>query len=270
MGLSIQHAFSGAGEKKIGKYFLDGYIEWESNDELVTTGYEYFGCRFHSCPFNCGTASVQTEEQRVNEIARIEYLDRVLTRLKVIYGCQWKKIKESLRKKNEKIESKVCSFLTRPSVLESEILEAVKSESFYGLLRVDISTPSEVIQKYRKMNFPLIFNHLDITEDLLSPEMLKLAQDRNYDFPRSAKTLTWNAKGFIACTPLLRFYMELGMEISNLQWALQYEKACPFSDFVNSLVEVRIAAKKDGNGPLGDRAKFVLNSAVGEYSLSPC
>ena len=170
-----------------------------------------------------------------------------------------------LRTNNEKIESKLCSFLTRSSVSESEILDSIRSGSFYGIVRVDLSTPPEIIKKYEKMNFPLIFNTLDITEDLLSPEMLELAKERNTDFPKPAKTLTWNSQGFIACTPLLRFYMEIGMEVSNLQWALQYEAASPFADFVNSLVEVRIAAKESNNGPLGDRSKFCLNSAVGYF-----
>ena len=37
----IQHAFNGRGEKQIGKYLLDGYVEWETEDGHVWIGYEY-------------------------------------------------------------------------------------------------------------------------------------------------------------------------------------------------------------------------------------
>lgn len=267
--LSIQHAFNGKGEKRIGKYFLDGYIEWDTPDGHVACGYEYRGCRFHRCPHNCDTVSIQTDEEYKKEQERMDYLRRILTNVYVIYGCEWKKLKRRLKDDKQKIESDICSFLTRESVSETEILDAVRRGEFYGLVRADICTPDHVIEKYGKLNFPLIFNNLEITEDLLSPETLRHAEERKIKFPVTAKTLTWNAEGYIGCTPLLQFYMELGMEIKNIQWALQYQKATPFGNFVKAMVDVRVAAKKNKNGPAGDRAKFVLNSSVGKLFKYP-
>ena len=58
----IQHAFN-LGEKKIGNFFLDGYVEWGSGEDQVKIGFEFYGCRFHRCPLNCGIESVQTDEE---------------------------------------------------------------------------------------------------------------------------------------------------------------------------------------------------------------
>ena len=263
----IQHAFNGRGEKKIGNYYLDGYVEYEASDEHVWIGYEFMGCRFHQCPFDCGTKCVQTDEEYEKEQDRIAFLRRNLNRLVVIYGCEWEKLKEKIRIKekqnNERIlVSRISQFLSQPSVTETEILNAVAQGTFYGIICLDITTPVDVIEKYKNLNFPFIFHSLPVTENLLSPETLEMAKARNIKFPVMAKTLTWNSSGFIGCTPLLRFYLSLGMKLANVQWAIQYQAGAPFSDFVDSLVNVRINAMENGNGPLGDRAKFVLNSAV--------
>lgn len=274
---SIQHAFNGRGEKKVGNYYLDGYVEWETTDgDHVWVGYEFMGCRYHRCPFNCGTKCLQTDEEYDKELDRIAFLRRNLNRLVVIYGCEWEKLKEKIKaqeqKHNKKIlVSRISQFLSQPSVSENEILDAVAQGTFYGIICLDITTPAEVIAKYKNLNFPFIFNSLQVTEDLLSPDTLELAMARGIQFPVMAKTLTWNSTGFIACTPLLRFYLDLGMKLGNVQWAIQYQAGAPFSDFVDSLVNVRIKAMENGNGPLGDRAKFVLNSAVArDNNISMC
>lgn len=263
----IQHAYNGRGEKKIGNYSLDGYVEWETQDGHVWIGYEYMGCRFHKCPFDCGTYSVQTEEECEKEQERLHFLRRNLTRLVIIYGCEWKKLKTKIKQKETEqmrkiLTSRISQFLSHPSVTEEEILGAVTEGEFYGILCLDISTPPEVIEKYQYLNFPFIFNNLEVTEEMLSSETLELAKDRLVKFPVNAKTLTWNSTGFIGCTPLLEFYIKLGMKLSNVRWALQYQRGAPFSDFVNSLVDVRISAIDSDNKALGERAKFVLNSAV--------
>ena len=264
---SIQHAFNGRGEKKIGNYYLDGYVEWETEGGHAWIGYEFMGCRFHQCPFNCGTKSLQTDEQYEKEQDRIDFLRRNLTRLVIIYECEWEKLKKKIRAKEQKYNTKILvsnisQFLSQPSVNETEILDAVAKGTFYGIICLDLTTPTNVIEKYKNLNFPFIFNSLAVTEDLLSGETARMAKDRNIKFPVISKTLTWNSSGFIACTPLLRFYLELGMKAENIRWAIQYQAGAPFSDFVDSLVNVRIDAMEKGNGPLGDRAKFVLNSAV--------
>ena len=263
----IQHAFNGRGEKKIGNYHLDGFVEWETSDGHVWIGYEFMGCRFHQCPFNCGTTCLQTDEEYEKEQDRIAFLHRNLTRLVVIYECEWVKLKEKLREQEKKLKRKILTstisqFLSQPSVKEDEILNAVAEGTFYGLICLDITTPPDVIEKYKQLNFPFIFHDVAVSENLLNPETLAMATERKVKFPVTAKTLTWNSTGFIGCTPLLQFYLSLGMKLGNVRWAIQYQKGAPFSEFVNSLVNVRIAAIESNNGSLADRAKFVLNSAV--------
>lgn len=261
--VGIQHAFNSMGEKKIGQYYLDGYVEWESDEGLVTIGYEFNGCRFHRCPHKCGVVSVQTDEEYSKQKEKEAKLKRILTALKTIQGCEWERRKKVFLRRGYMIKSNVSKFLGRKSISEMEILNAVRDGAFYGICRVDIETPNEVAEKYRKLNFPLIFHNVEITEEHLEPELAEQAKLKGIKFPVKSKSLSWNAKGYIGSTPLLQFYMQIGMKITNLQWAIEYQSAQPFKHFVSSLVEERIEATIAGNAPRGDRAKLVLNSAVG-------
>ena len=271
MSPGIQHAFNSLGEKQIKTYFVDGYVEWELTDangqttQVVRVAYEYFGCRFHRCPHNCGTESRQSDEEYEKEQKRLAELKRICSIVKIKYGCQWKAQKREMREKGESFGTKVSTFLMRESVAESEILDAIREGRFYGVAKVDIQTPEEISKKYEHLNFPLIFNSPEITEDMLTPEQLQMVKSRKEEFPLRPKTLTWNARGYVGCTPLLKFYMELGMKVTNIQWALEYQSEKPFEGFVNKMVDERISASQNKNGPKGDRAKFVLNSAVGKY-----
>ena len=59
------------------------------------------------------------------------------------------------------------------------------------------------------------------------------------------------------------------MKAHSLSWAIQYIEGSPFSKFVKDMVEISIAAYGN-NGPLGDRAKFTLNSCVGRFGSVLC
>lgn len=233
---------------------------------MIRIGYEYLGCRFHQCPHDCGVQSVQTKEDQIKEKERMDFVRRHLDSLITIYGCEWSRKKADMWAHGETIESPISQFLGRKTIGEHEILKGIENGSFFGIAKVDIETPQEVIERYRKLNFPLIFRYLEISEDMLPPDILKEARDRKKEFPLKAKTLCWNAIGFVGCTPLLKFYASLGMKISNLQWALEYESGKPFRPFVDELVEERIKALKENDETRGDRAKFVLNSAVGKQT----
>ena len=72
-------------------------------------------------------------------------------------------------------------------------------------------------------------------------------------------TQTFNAEQILITTETARFYFDIGMEISNLTWALEFEKDRPFADFVNQITEERKKATRAGNKPLQNIWKLVMN-----------
>lgn len=102
---------------------------------------------------------------------------------------------------------------------------------------------------------------------MLHPEILKRAKEQGRTFPYETRTLTWAADELVVVTPLLRRYLQLGLKIKKIHYAIQYAPTKPFRRFVDDLVEVRI--KSVGTNPAkGDRAKYALNSAIGKFGLN--
>ena len=156
-------------------------------------------------------------------------------------------------------------FLNEEKVTEEKIIAKIRDGQFYGLIRADVTTPPEVIAELEHLNFPFIFRKCEATEEMLSPNMQRLARECKKTFPKETRTLTWNAEDLILTTTMVDFYLKLGMIVSNIRWAVQYYPSKPFEDFVDGMVKIRIEALKTDNAPLGDRAKFCLNSCVGRF-----
>ena len=186
-------------------------------------------------------------------------IEGAVDKLVVMRSCQWKEKKAEIN-----FQSKLSKFIGKSKISEKDILENVESGEFFGLVKVDIYSPEDVIKKYEHLNFPFIFNKISVSEDMLCDKVLELSKAAKRTFPQEALTLTYNAKNIILATPLLKFYLSLGMKVSNLDWAMQYIPTKPFQPFVKEMVDVRIRSFGT-NAPLGDRAKFTLNSAVGRF-----
>lgn len=168
-------------------------------------------------------------------------------------SCEWLELKKQIS-----YHSSLSSFIGKKKITGKQLLDAVQLNDFFGVIKVDLKSPQTLIDKYKFINFPFIFNPVTITEDMVSPEMLKRAKNNGRKFPYSCMTLTYNAENFIATTPLLQFYLSIGMQVTKIHWAIEYIPSKPFSNFVKEMVEIRIQSA-GSNAPLGDRFCDYLN-----------
>ena len=267
-GAEIRHAFN-YGEVKVAGYSVDGFLSIDNDDDTTfTVAYQYYGCYWHFCPNQCrksrATLADAQEDKRIEGLISRE-VDRVIIKR----SCEWELERQVMpvtykspdycflgRERNQTIEKKIT---------EELLLENIRTGNFYGMIRADVRTPPNIIAKYEHMNFPLIFRKCLITEDMLGPKMKELANIGKKEFPKETRTLTWNASDIILTTPTVKQYLQLGMEISGIQWAVEYKPTKPFTNFVEGMVRIRIDAEKTGNKPRGERAKFCLNSCVGRF-----
>ena len=93
-------------------------------------------------------------------------------------------------------------------------------------------------------------------------------QKENRKFPQNVLTLAHNADEILIISPLLKFYIELGLTVDKVYYCIQYLENTPFKSFVDQLVDIRVSSVETNNPALGDRAKFCLNSAVGKFGLN--
>ena len=134
-------------------------------------------------------------------------------------------------------------------------------------MKVDIFTPVHIQAKYKNINFPFIFGRIEVTPEMLDQKVLNSAKKLNRKFPNTCKSMKYNAKNIILTTPLLKFYLSLGLEVANVHWAMQFLSGQrPFRRFIDEMVKIRISAVGH-NKPLGDRAKFTMNSCIGKVQL---
>ena len=143
---------------------------------------------------------------------------------------------------------------------------AIKNDVFFGIAKVDLEAPEETIKRWEHLDFPFIFRSTLVKAEMLSEKMLSLATEQRRKFPCQALCLTWNAENFLGITPLLKFYLEIGITISKIHYAVNYTRGRPFNKFIEEMVAIRVAAEKPPvNKPLGQRAKFTLNSMAGRF-----
>ena len=95
---------------------------------------------------------------------------------------------------------------------------------------------------------------------MIPPEYKRIMTEQGRKFDDcSVLSQTFNASQLLITTEMAVFYHELGVELSNLTMALEFEKDYPFSNFVNTVTEERKKATRAGNKPLQDIFKLVMN-----------
>ena len=140
------------------------------------------------------------------------------------------------------------------------MLSGIKSGELFGFLVADVKTPPEILAKIKNLNFPPIIKRGEIDEDMVSSYMLGRCRARNKKFPQKTLLQTYNADQLLIYTPTAQFYMNLGLEISNVSKFIQFLPTKPLEDFVQKITKGRIDAEKSGNKSLGLAYKIIGNS----------
>ena len=111
-----------------------------------------------------------------------------------------------------------------------------------------------------KVKFPPIICHLNIDPEMIHTEYKQKMTNQGRQFDNlSSLTQTFHANQVMITTETAVFYHELGIELSNLTMAVEFEKDYPFADFVNQITEERKKATRMQNKPLQDIFKLVMN-----------
>ena len=252
------------------KSFVDTFIDPETQETKTRTfkpdGYafingihnyfEYDGCHFHKCELNCSTSRKSRRNKTRDDTARDAFY-RKTGILHKISSCTWLKQRKKLK---FPIHTSVFFHRRHMMITGAMILTKVRSGKFFGLIRVDLKSPPPVIQKFLKLNFPPIFQHMEIESHMIHPHYQNMIGGENRE--RKVLSQTFHAKQILLTTETARFYSEIGIEISNLTWAVEFEKDKPFAEFVQQKTDERKKATREGNKPLQNIWKLVMNRLV--------
>ena len=99
---------------------------------------------------------------------------------------------------------------------EQSLLEAIRTGEIYGFAVCDVKCPDPVLAKYKDFLFPPVIKHETITDDHVTGYMKRrvIEDQRKLDFKTVVQV--YNGEQLFLMTDIIQFYMEIGLEISNV------------------------------------------------------
>ena len=202
------------------KIIVDGMVKTPQ----ATFYLEYLGCRYHTCHL-CNTPCVKDSVQMDKEkLQALENIGHLIT----IRGCQWKRLRSRVKKR-----SPYSMFFYSSRISSTMILDSVRNGQFFGLLEVDIKTPPKIKMEFERINFATIFNKISPTKEMIGEKMLEVMKHYGSKFPiKPQLTLVYNAEHYLLTSEMLRYYLDLGMEVVNIHYCIEYQRSQPLRKFI--------------------------------------
>ena len=220
----------------------DGYLKVADNTEYF---FEYQGCHVHpDCPYNCNTKSILSEndirKRRITWERKKEYFDQPPRKILITQrSCIWAGEKHDL-------DLTSLPSTSMPRVLCNDnvdtLIEAIKNDEVFGFVVCDVSTPEELRASYGKFFFPPIFRHEDIDESMVSGYMMRRVKEEKRKLGSKTVLQCYNGEQLLVFTPLLKFYIEEGLVVSNVTQFIQYEPANFSKPFMDTVTKMRVEA----------------------------
>ncbi|EGF82114.1 hypothetical protein BATDEDRAFT_23425 [Batrachochytrium dendrobatidis JAM81] len=141
-----------------------------------------------------------------------------------------------------------------------DILKDVLDNTFFGMIECDIAVPEHLKEYFAGM--PLIFKNVEITcNDLSSDTTAHVKPD--YKSNRLVESMFGETMMF--ATKLLKWYLEHGLVVSNITFAVRYERKAHFKSFSEQVSnERRVRDTSPGYKLRGEMMKLMGNSSYGK------
>ena len=194
---------------------------------------------------------MQRQETFEEKLAFFRQIGELIT----IRGCEWRKLKKTIQPP----PNGLARIFNDDS--ESTLLEAIKTGEVFGFIIADVRTPNAIIEQHKRDGFvfPPVITRRTLTEDHLSPFMAQRYADEGRS-PAETVIQSYHGDQVFLLTSLVQFYLENGLQVSNITKFIQYQPGKALKPFVNKVTSMRIAATKDGDDSKGMVAKLTGNS----------
>jgi hypothetical protein len=239
-------------------------------DKTTNTVFQFHGCFWHGD--DCPAGTKQKEEERLKRQERTlrtsSYIRLCGHNLVVMWECQWKELKREKPEITQFLRSVVppipCGdwYVTYS---EQHILHLVRHGKLFGMVKCDIHVPEELKPYFSEMQ--PIFKHAEMSREHLGAPMKTYAERENIlRSPRRCLVGSFYATDILLSTPLLKWYLEKGLEVSKVHLVLQYTPVACFKEFGDAVTEARRQGdlNKGDDTILADTMKLLGNSGYGK------
>ena len=182
------------------------------------------GCCFHFFPSQEARASLSEEEmqrgvrKREHDELRRDYLRNKGYNIVEVWECKWwERVKEE-----ENVRNHVRKNIPFKLPMKQEsMLAKIRDGKMFGYVQCDLEVPDGL--KYKLSNFPPIFKNFNVSRADIGDYMREYAIENNLlKQPQRMLISSFKMENGTIITPLLNFYLSLGLKCTNIYRFVQY------------------------------------------------
>ena len=169
----------------------------------------------------------------------------------------------------------------KKTLTEKEIIDGVLQDKLFGMVEVDITVPKEWNTQGFKAPYNLspydyfsemcpLFCSVDINFEDIGEHMQEFAKKAGLSTkPRRLLVGGMRGEKMLIATPLLKWYLNHGMEVTKIYQVIEYNRMKCFQKFVKEVTEARRAGDEDKDlSIIADLNKLIGNSAYGSTIMN--
>ena len=158
----------------------------------------------------------------------------------------------------------ISPFRSQAKITCRDIEKAVLNGSLFGLVQCDIRVPEHLHDHFSEMT--PIFKNAEVSREDIGEFMESYANEKKLlSQPRKTLVGSYFGKNMILITPLLQWYLQHGLVITDIQQVIEYQPQRCFKTFGETVSEARRKGDEDpSKSILADTFKLLGNSAYGK------
>ena len=260
----IESFFTTGRQKKIDCFSVDGFCSH------CNTVFEAMGCFYHFCPCHELRPSLTEEEiqrgskKRQLDVLRQHYIQEKGFEVIEMWECEWWRLYKTTNTVKQHIRE---HFPYRRSLAAEQLLKEIKKEKLFGYVQCDIEAPEKL--KTNFANFPPIFKNTLVSKSDSGDLMINYAEEEKLlSQPRKMLISSFTLQNGTLITPLLLFYLQLGLVCTKIHHFVEYTPKKCFNTFVQSAVDARRQGDENPKSSVvAETMKLLANSSYGYQTM---
>ena len=149
---------------------------------------------------------------------------------------------------------------------QEPLLAKIRDGKMFGYVQCDLEVPDGL--KYKFSNFSPIFKNFNVSRADIGDYMREYAIENNLlKKPQRMFISSFKLENGSIITPLLTFYLSLGLKCTKIYRFVQYTPKKCFNNFVQSVVDARRAADENPDSSFVAETMKLLGNSSYEYQI---
>ena len=254
-------SFSTTGrQKKTESFSVDGFC---SHCNIVL---EAMGCFHHFCPCQELHPSLTEEDikrgsrrRELDELRRGYIKEKGFTVIEM-WEIEWWRLYKTTTNIKLHIGD---NFLYRRTLTEQQLLEGIKKGNLFGYVQCDIEVPKNLKENFA--NFLPVFKNILVSKNDIGDLMKRYAEEEVViSQPRKMLISSFTLQNGTLITPLLLFYLQLGLVYTKIHRFVQFTPKKCFNSCLQSAVDARRQGDENPKSSVvAETMKLLANSSDG-------